>query len=114
MTDEQLLAGFHDASLDEFHHADHVRVAWLVLRRMPYPAATEHFVGALQAFATAKGAPQKYDDALTRRYVARIHQRMRGESSWPEFARANPDLLVWPPLTRPSGPPSPADAGEGR
>jgi hypothetical protein len=97
VTDADLLAGFEACTLDEFHHADHVRVAWLVLRRMPYDAALEHFVGALQAFAAAKGASQKYDDALTRRYVARIHQRMRSEASWPEFARANPDLLVWPP-----------------
>ena len=95
MTDDELLAGFEACTLDSFHHADHVRVAWIILRRMPYLEASAHFVESLQRFASAAGAPQKYDDALTRGYLARIHERMNGERSWQEFAEANPELLVW-------------------
>jgi len=84
--DDGLLAGFEGCTLAEFHHADHVRVAWLYLRR---------FITALQRFAAANGAPQKYDDALTCRYLASIAERMRGEASWEEFAAANPELLKW-------------------
>jgi hypothetical protein len=86
MTDDDLLAGFEACTLAEFHHADHVRVAWLYLRQ---------FVTGLQRFAAANGAAQKYDDALTCRYLARIAECMRGETTWDEFAAANPDLLVW-------------------
>ena len=86
MTDDQLLAGFEACTLESFHHADHVRVAWLVLHR---------FTESLQRFAAAAGAPQKYDDALTCRYLAAIAARMRGEASWEEFTAANPELLVW-------------------
>ena len=95
MTDEELLSGFESCALESFHHADHVRVAWIILRRMPYPEGAAHFVVSLQRFAAAAGAPQKYDDALTRRYLDRIHQNMNGERSWEEFAEANPELLVW-------------------
>jgi uncharacterized protein (DUF2236 family) len=95
MTDDDLLAGFEACTLEEFHHADHVRVAWIILRRMPFPDALPHFIASLQRFAAAAGAPQKYDDALTRRYMALIDERMGGERSWAEFAAANPDLLVW-------------------
>jgi len=97
VTDAELLAGFEACTLESFHHADHVRVAWIILRRKPLPAALEHFIASLKRFATAAGAPQKYDDALTRRYMARIAERMNGEASWDEFATANPDLLSWPP-----------------
>jgi hypothetical protein len=86
VTDDELLAGFEACTLAEFHHADHVRVAWLYLRR---------FAVALQRFAAANGAPQKYDDALTCRYLALIAGQMRGETSFDDFAAANPDLLVW-------------------
>ena len=88
MTDDELLAGFEACTLAEFHHADHVRVAWLILRR---------FITSLQRFAAANGVPEKYDDALTCRYLASIAERMRGEPSWEEFAKANPDLLLCPP-----------------
>ena len=97
MTDAELLAGFEACTLETFHHADHVRVAWIILRHEPLPAAIEHFIASLKRFATAAGAPQKYDDALTRRYMAMIGARMNGETSWDEFASANPDLLLWPP-----------------
>jgi hypothetical protein len=86
VTDDELLAGFEACTLAEFHHADHVRVAWLYMRQ---------FVAGLQRFAAANGAPQKYDDALTCRYLALIASRMRGESSFDDFAASNPDLLVW-------------------
>ena len=97
MTDAELLAGFEACTLESFHHADHVRVAWIILRREPLAEALEHFIASLKRFATAAGAPQKYDDAVTRRYMALIEERMNGETSWAEFASANPNLLLWPP-----------------
>ena len=97
MTDDELLAGFEACTLAELHHADHVRVAWLILRQMPPAEAMARFMASLRRFAAANGVPEKYDDALTRRYLASIVDRMRGETAWQEFARANPELLVWPP-----------------
>ena len=97
MTDKELLAGFEACTLESFHHADHVRVAWIILRQEPLPEALEHFIASLKRFATAAGAPQKYDDPLTRQYMALIAERMNGETSWDEFRIANPDLLVWVP-----------------
>ncbi len=101
MTDDELLSGFEACALESFHHADHVRVAWIILRREPFAAALDHFVVSLKRFATAAGAPQKYDDALTRGYMGLIAERMNGERSWEEFAEANADLLAWPRVLRP-------------
>ena len=100
MTDDELVERFEACALEEFHHADHVRVAWTLLRRLPLPDALERFALALRRFAAAAGVAQKYDDALTRRYVGLIAARMTGgEASWSAFASANPDLLTWPPPT---------------
>ena len=97
MTDAEMLAAFEDCTLEPFHHRDHVRVAWIILRRHAALAeGTAHFITSLQRFATAAGAPQKYDEAVTRRYLDLIHDRIGPAQEWDAFAEGNPDLFVWP------------------
>jgi hypothetical protein len=99
VTDADLLAGFRDATLPAaaFRHVEHVRVAWLYLGEGDDGA---RFAADLVRFATAHGAAAKYSEAITRAWLARIAARRadRPAASWPEFAEANPDLLVF---TRP-------------
>lgn len=94
MTDSELVERFEACTLEELHHAAHVRVAWAMLREMPLDAALARFITSLKRFAA-----EKYDEALTRRYILLIHQRMEAAKAaeWEEFAGANPDLLTWPP-----------------
>jgi hypothetical protein len=83
-----------------FHHADHVRVAWLYLGRMPLLAAAERFTTRLRLFAEAQGKPDRYHETITIAYLLLIHDRIvaRGRGRmWREFAEANPDLLAWRP-----------------
>ena len=49
-----------------FRHRDHVRVAWLLLRREGAEAGSETFVRGLRAFAAAHRANDKYHETLTR------------------------------------------------
>lgn len=102
MKDRELLERFEACTLEEFHHADHVRVAWIMLRELPLDDASARFITSLKRFAAAAGAPQKYDEAITRRYILLIHQRMEAveAAGWEEFAHANEDLLVWPTTPR--------------
>jgi len=85
----------------DFHHANHVRMAWTYLREYGFPAGAERFVTALQRFAAANGKPQLYHATITWAYLVTIFDRMEsGESlagSWESFAAANPDLLTWMP-----------------
>lgn len=62
LTDADLVDGFERATLsaDQFHHAQHVRVAWLFVRRHGLPDALSAFSAALQRFALAQGAPHLY------------------------------------------------------
>lgn len=98
VTEEELVAGLEAATLTEFHHADHVRLAWIYLRRYPVLEALERFVTGIRRFAQAKGSPDLYHETITWAYVLLIHERIERigrDASWNEFAEANPDLLVW-------------------
>ena len=99
MTNKEFIRQFEQGLIpcDAFHHADHVRVAFAYLCEYSVAEALERFVVALKRFATACGKPQLYKEDLTRAYFALISERMVASegSSWEEFARRNPDLLIW-------------------
>lgn len=102
MNDRDFLAAFEDSTLPEecFHHRDHVRAAWLLLRETSPAAALDRFSSALKRFAAAKGKTGLYHETITWVYLILINERIeRGghEMEWDDFASANPDLLVWRP-----------------
>ena len=102
MTDRDFLAAFEDGTLPEecFHHRDHVRAAWLLLRESSPSAALERFSTALKRFAAAKGKTGLYHETITWAYLLLINERMeRGgrDVDWDGFASANSDLLAWHP-----------------
>lgn len=71
MNDDQFLAAFESATLPPggFHHADHLRMAWLYLRRDGRERGVDAAAAGLRRFATAKGVPQLYHETLTRFWV---------------------------------------------
>jgi hypothetical protein len=98
MTDDEFIAMFEDGNLpgEAFHHADHVRMAFLYLRRYPVLEALRRFSAALVKFATAHGKPGLYNETVTWAFLLLIRERMERAGrpqTWPEFAAANPDLL---------------------
>jgi len=100
MTDDEFISAFEHGSLPEvsFHHRDHVRMAFLFLRRYPPLEALQHFSASLARFAVANGKPQLYNETITWAYVFLIRERMARsdiKQSWEEFSEANPDLLNW-------------------
>ena len=97
MTEGELIAGFEDGSLKEFHHCDHVRAAWCYLRTSPLLVALRRFTAALKRFAAAQGKPQLYHETITWAYLFLIHERMRPGEEWDAFAARNADLLQWRP-----------------
>jgi len=82
----------------EFHHADHVHVAFAYVLQYPFIEAVTRFSAALKRFAAAKGKPQLYHETITWAYLVLIRERwVRAGSlqSWNKFAQQNPDLLIW-------------------
>jgi hypothetical protein len=81
-----------------FHHTDHVRMAFLYVRRYPALEAIQRFSSALARFAAANGKPQLYNETVTWAFLLLIRERIvrAGRAqTWNEFAAANADLLSW-------------------
>ena len=101
MHSSELFTQFVDTTLPagEFHHEQHVHVAWLFIRKFGMPAALGEFSEAIKRFADAKGATGLYHETITWAFLLLIAERQaRCEAeSWEAFAAANPDLLVWKP-----------------
>lgn len=99
MTDEELILRFESDAVpdDSFHHADHVRLAFAYLSQYPVLQALERFATALKHFAGARGKSRLYHETITYSCFFLIRERMaRGRGAeWEEFARQNPDLLIW-------------------
>jgi hypothetical protein len=99
MTSQDLIRQFERDAIpgESFHHADHVRLAFAYLCELPVLQAMERFASALKRFAATRGKDQLYNETVTCAYIFLIHERIaRGESAgWEEFARRNPDLLIW-------------------
>ena len=101
LDDDALLEGFEQGTIPaaDFHHAEHVRVAWMYLRRYPLPDALPRFVASLKRFAAGHGVPGLYHETITVAFVLIIAERLGDarELSWTDFAASNPDLLIWKP-----------------
>ncbi|HYM78244.1 MAG TPA: hypothetical protein VE377_19880 [Candidatus Dormibacteraeota bacterium] len=98
MTDKEFIEHFEADTLEgEFHHADHVRLAFAYLSDNPPLRALEKFSAALKQYAEARGKSGLYHETITHAYFFLIRERMArsGGSNWDEFAGQNPDLLVW-------------------
>jgi hypothetical protein len=97
--EQALLQGFLDGSLAEFHHEQHVHVAWLFVRRYGMPAALAEFTAAIKRFAEAKGATGLYHETITWAFLLLIAERQarHGTATWESFAAVNTDLCVWKP-----------------
>jgi hypothetical protein len=102
------LSAFLHGEIDarDFHHADHVRLAFAVLARHPFVEAAAVVSTALKAMAVRAGNPGAYHETITLAFLALIGERRAagGFSDYDEFAAANPDLLDKAVLSRWYGP----------
>ena len=78
MNDEEFLAAFEARTLEEFHHRDHTKVAYLYLRRLPLDNAITKVCTGLQALAVAWNAPvndleKGYHETMTQAWVRLVH-----------------------------------------
>ena len=100
MTDDEFIANFESCTLPtkSFHHAEHVKTAFLYLCRYPALEALPRFSAALARFAAAKGKPDIYNETITWAFFFLIRERMARagfSQTWDEFAAGNGDLLNW-------------------
>lgn len=100
MTDEELYEHFEDSTLDAkiFDHSNHVKMAWIYLKKFDLPEAMANFSTALKRYAKAKGATNLYHETITFAFLVLINERMRSTENlqtWEAFALQNPDIFDW-------------------
>jgi hypothetical protein len=111
MSDDEFLAALEACTLPEsaFHHADHLRAAYLYLTCGGFVGGVARMTAALRRYTAAQGAAERYHETITVAFLALVNQRLheRGDGGgWEGFRRANPDLLdrnlllrYYPPAT---------------
>lgn len=100
MDESEWMQAFESSALpaESFHHADHVKMAFLYLQNYPPLEALARFSSALARLAAANGKPTLYNETVTWALMLLIRERIaRAETSqtWAAFSAANADLLNW-------------------
>ncbi|HET7694419.1 MAG TPA: hypothetical protein VFK57_01825 [Vicinamibacterales bacterium] len=98
MTDVEFARAFErgDVAPADFDHRAHVRVAWVYVREGPsLDAATDRMRAAIQRFAAAANASQKYHETITvlwMRLLADAAARMRAPCELDALLAQCPEL----------------------
>jgi hypothetical protein len=85
-----------------FRHADHVRVAFEMLKRHSFLSAADIYSQKIKAMTRRIGKPTAYNETITVAFLAAISEQMakRSYESFEAFAAENPELLDKNILTR--------------
>jgi len=94
LSDAEFLAAFHTCTLPPscFHHADHLRLAWLHVHQHPLEVATERVCNGIRAYATHLGKPDLYHETMTVAWVRLIASH--DEPTFDEFLELNQHRLT--------------------
>jgi hypothetical protein len=69
--DGQFLAAFEAGKIanHDFHHRDHLRLAWIQIHRLGLDRASDTVAGAIRQFAGRHGHADRYHETMTRFWV---------------------------------------------
>ena len=98
LSDDAVLHAFEACQLDpaKFHHDDHIRLAWLCIRRYGASAAEAKLLEGIQKFARKAGVPQKFMHTTTiawTRLVAAAQILNPTANNFSEWIQSNPEML---------------------
>ncbi|HTA59367.1 MAG TPA: hypothetical protein VK805_14490 [Candidatus Baltobacteraceae bacterium] len=98
MSDDTVLQAFEDCQLDpaKFHHDDHIRLAWLCVKRYGAQEAETKLLDGLRRFAQRAGVPQKFMHTTTiawTRLVAAAYATSPTATNSSEWIESRPELL---------------------
>ena len=95
--DEQFFAAFTAGQIAnyDFHHRDHLRLAWIQIRRLGLPRASEAVTAAIQQFAARHGHGDRYHETMTRFWLRVVGMGITRHPTlaFDELLAAEPHLL---------------------
>ncbi|MFQ6548111.1 hypothetical protein AADZ90_009135 [Aestuariibius sp. 2305UL40-4] len=85
----------HDIDAATFHHAEHVRVAFDLLRKYDFLDASVIYAKGIRTIAARAGAPRKFNLTITYAFLSLIAERlaMKPANDFDVFVGENPDLM---------------------
>ena len=99
MTDDDFVQAFLSGSLPnaQFHHRDHLRLAWALIRLTGEEQATTRITSGIRYFATQHGQAEKYHETMTRFWVRIVGHTVAARpdiTTFEDFLAAFPMLLA--------------------
>lgn len=93
VSDDEFLAAIESCShaAGSFHHADHLRLGWILLSRMPLAPALERAATAIRRFAGHHGKEAVYHETITRGWMLLLASH--DEADFTLFVRHNMERL---------------------
>jgi CDP-diacylglycerol--glycerol-3-phosphate 3-phosphatidyltransferase len=95
--DAQFLAAFEAGQIAnrDFHHGDHLRLAWIQIRRLGTERASDVVAGAIRRFAARHGHRDRYHETMTRFWVRVVAVGINRHPAlaFEELLAAEPHLL---------------------
>jgi len=95
--DEAFVAAFHADQLSNqgFHHRDHLRLAWVQIRRLGLDEASEVVTTGIRRFAAHHGSADRYNDTMTRFWLRVVGLGIirHPELGFEDLLAAEPHLL---------------------
>jgi len=96
LTDDELVRMIENCALEsDFHHADHIRLAWIYLRMLPEAQAALRMSSTLRRYSAYKGKPERYHDTMTLAWMRLVDAARRATpeiSTFDKFIAAHPYL----------------------
>lgn len=96
MNDAQFLQHFEAATLHPFHHAEHIRMAWLYLRRAGWSQGYSLIQSGIRRMAEQHHARRLYHETITRFWALMVLAAIDARPDIVDFAgfqQAHPQLF---------------------
>jgi hypothetical protein len=98
LSDDEFVAAFEECTISPaaFHHADHVRLAWIYAGRYDAEGAEEKLLAGIRRFAAKAGVPEKFQYTMTlawSRLVAASRKNSKAENTFGEWIASHPEFL---------------------
>ena len=93
MTDVDFLRAFDDATLEPFHHRDHLRVTFLYLREHGKRDTIKRLGPAILRYAAARNGAEKYHETVTIAWIHLVASAAESAADFNAMIESHPNLL---------------------
>ncbi|MFQ5563701.1 MAG: hypothetical protein ACE5FO_09045 [Parvularculaceae bacterium] len=81
--------------VEDFKHEDHVKAAFLLLKRKPFLEAAQIYAAGLKRLTAEAGRPEKFNMTVTLAYLSAIAEHIANnpDADWEDFIACHEALL---------------------